>query len=260
MNPDKPEPQKVVIDMSHAWTEEDKKKSPEKWAEAKQDPVEQKEHPKRFASAREYIKNKIDQFKGNKDNVEIGQDWESVEGDLECGNERAVMQRLEYCAGAEHGSKSKKDIDLWRKSIFEISKDVNGTTRLMDSDNVGKSFYNEFEELQAEMNNELAKNPTNYNEQDIKNWDKEVVRWQDAANEILTNGNSENALVLLEQEIEDKASKDDLWRGELEEAAKGKNPNMKYITKMREDINANSKKLATYRRMRDSLYAIELNK
>lgn len=258
-SPEKPEPQKVVIDMSHAWTEEDKKRSPEKWAEAQQNPVEQKEYPRKFASAREYIKRKISEVAeyDHDFKVETEQDWETTEADLECGNERAVMQRLECCANREHYSKSKKDIVLWRKSIFEISKDTGGGANLMDKDAVGQNLHEEFAKLQNEMNEKLDKNPERYNNDDIKKWDKEILRWYDASNEI-SYGNFENTLVLLEQQIEDGAESDNLWRGQLEEAGKGKNPSMEHITRTREFINANSKKLATYRRMRDSLYAIEL--
>lgn len=261
MNPEEPKVQKVVIDMGHAWTPEERKQKEdrEKNEKGEDGPKEQKEYPKKFSSAREYINNKISEFKNRDDKVEIGQDWESVEGDLDCGNERGAMERLEYMASTEH-SKTKKDPVLWRKAIFEISKEIDGSARFMDTDAVGKSFYDEFTKLQDEMNNTLDKNPGDFSEKDRKDNDKWVLRWYDASNELLTNGHSENALILLEQEIEDRVSDDHRLRGEIEQVAKSKTASIEYINRTKETINANFKKLAIYRRMRDSLLAIEFSK
>jgi hypothetical protein len=250
-------PQKVIIDMSNAWTEEDKKRSPEKWAEIENSYKEKNEYPKKLEKVREYIGGIIDTF--NDEATKLS--WQETEADLDCGNERAVMERLEYMTEAERStSKTKKDVELWRGAIFEISKEVNSSASFVDAETVGKSFYDEFTKLQEEMNRELDSNPGAFSERDRKDYEKQVLRWHDASNELLTIGRSENALILLEQEIEDKVRYDHDLRGEIEQAAKSKNANIEYINRTKEIINANSKKLAAYRRMRDSLYAIEFSK
>jgi len=250
----KAEAQKVVIDMSHVWTEEDKKRSPEKWAETRQGSAEKKEYSKKFAPAREYIQNKINEFKGYNDKKEIGQDWEEVMGDLNCGNERAAMERMEEMAGEE--IRTKKDIDLWRKGVFEISKDVYGCARFVDKGKVVGLLYSEFKKQQDEMNESFSQNPAGFSEEDRKFNKKEVLRWQDASNEVF-DGSFESALVLLEQYIEDKVEYDHNMRRDIEKAATGGNFKIEFINKTKVSIDANTKNLATYRKMRDSLYAIK---
>lgn len=246
----KPEPQKIVVDMSHAWTEEDKKRSPEKWEETRQGSVEKNEYPKKFASAREYIQNKINEFQGYDDKKEIGQDWEEVMGDLECGNERVAMERMEEMASTE------KDIELWRKGVFEISKDVHGCARFVDKGKVVGLLYSEFKKQQDEMNEAFSQNPAGFSEEDRKFNKKEILRWQDASNEVF-DGNFENALVLLEQYIEDKVEYDHNLRRDIEKAATISSSKIEFINKTKASIDANTKNLAAYRIMRDSLYAIK---
>lgn len=262
MELEKPKVQKVVIDMSHAWTPEERKQKEDLERKEKGDDnyQEQKEYPKRFASAREYIKNKISYFKqySHDERVEMGQDWETVEGDLDCGNERTVIERLEYMADGEHGHTT-AEVNLWRKAIFEISKVLNMSSYFMDAGAVGQSLYDEFTKLQDEMNKTLDENPSVYTNKDKNDWYNKVLKWQDVTNEVFY-GNSKNALILLEQEIQDKVGDDHYLREKIKEAAKRMDLSIEYINKTRETILANSKKLAVYRRIRDSLYAIEFSK
>jgi len=261
MDVEKPKPQKIIVDMSHAWTEEDKKKNPEQWAEIErkkqENGNEKKENKPKFASAAEYIKSRIDCLKGNAKDDEFLQEWKETELDLEYGNNLKAMRNLEICASAEH--LDKKNINLWRKAIFEINKESQHSSYFLDKDTVGKNLHDEFRKLQDKINEELEKNPSDYNEKDIKHWDKENLQWQDAANEVF-GGNTENALALLEKSIEERARDDYSLRLDIETAAKSGKSSVEYITKTKESIDANSESLATLRRMRDSLYAIEFNK
>ena len=264
MDAEKPKPQKVVIDISHAWTEEDKKRNPEQWAEIeKKNSGEKKEYPKKFSAAREYIGNMLNFFKNrpekDTDSEESANYWEETLADLDCGNERTVMENLEDNASREHYVTKKKELVLWRKAIFEISKETNITDRLLSPDDVGKGLYEEFTQRQSEMDKALDENPKGYNNEDRRDYGKEVLKWQDVANEV-SYGNFENACILLEKAIEDKVDFINDARSAIEIAAKQKDPNMQTINGYREKITADSKKLETYRRMRDSLYAIEFSK
>ncbi|MFZ2153896.1 MAG: hypothetical protein WAV16_01580 [Candidatus Moraniibacteriota bacterium] len=264
MNKEKPEVQKIVIDMGHTWTPEERQQKEQRERNEKEtdNSQEQKEYPKKFSSAREYIKNLISLFdnpSGDADE-EIMQEWQEAEADLDCGNERAVMEKLEYMAGAQRStSKTKKDSKLWRKAIFEITKETSGTSRLMNSEAISGALYDEYMKLDEEMIKVLDENPGDFNDKDRQEYKKEVSRWHNAFNEVANNGRLENAMILLEEEINDKVRDDHDLRREIEQVTKGKSPNIDYINRTKEKIKANSNKLATYRRMRDSLYAIEFN-
>ncbi|PIT96526.1 hypothetical protein COT82_02785 [Candidatus Campbellbacteria bacterium CG10_big_fil_rev_8_21_14_0_10_35_52] len=218
---------------------------------------EQKEHPKKFSKVREYLKYI---FELSDDDDEIKQGWQEAEANLDYGNQLATMAKLERMATGEHFSQSTKTKNLWRNAIFEIGQEVYSSTRLIDVEALGQSLYEEFMKLNKQMDSVIEDNPSDWSEKDKKNYDKEVLRWQDASNEVLTYGRSENALILLEQNIDNMSRYDRDLREVIEQGAKRKNVSLEYINKTKELIDTNSKKLAAYRRMRDSLYAIEFSK
>ena len=260
MSIEKPKVQRIVINMGDAWTPEERQRREKVEGKEKggDDLHEQKEYPKRLSSAREYIKNILSLFDnvGNDAEEEMKQEWQMAEADLDCGNEKVVMERLEQMAGSHLTSKTKKDADLCRKAIFEISKESKMESYFLNTEEVGKSLYEEFAQRLSEIDTGSKEKSEYYNEQNIKDWNKDVLQWQDAASEV-TYGNSKNALVLLENAIMGGNEHGSHLRIAMKEKRRGKGMDAKGINELNEKITANSKKIAMYRRMRDSLYATE---
>lgn len=246
MSKEKPEVQKIVIDMDNAWTEEERKYK-EKGDEFIDSSHEKVDYPKRLSKTREFIKNMLEKVKGNNKDEEY---WQEVEMDLDCGNEVMAMQRLESL------DITKRDVTKWRNAIFEISKESKMKGYFLNADKIGDALYEEFTQRQIEIDMGAKNNPKDYDDQDYK----AVLQWQDIASEV-AYGKSKNALALLEGAIEDKIEWDHSFRSTIKEIFKNKNKgidfDIKRIDKLREKITTNSKKLAMYRRIRDSLYAIE---
>lgn len=206
----------------------------------------------KFSKAKQFIKNAVvgNREKGNEEEALL---WENIQMELDCGNGIIAMQDLERAGILD------EDMSPWREAIFEISTDSKEKSYFLNNEEIGKILHETFIERQSEINTKLETDPESYTEQDIKTWDKDVLRWLDASNEVMYNGYSENTLILLEEAIEYGVDRDQALRGQLVEAMKTKD-NSKGINNCKEEIISNSKKLNEYRRMRDSLIAIKSKK
>lgn len=254
MNAEKPEVQKIIIDMGGTRTESREKEVAES---SKTTDIPQEKHLERFSEAKAFIKHALEQceeFKGDAEcfeaNVEF---WQDIEIDLECGNQIKSMEKLETA------NIRKEDLNTWRNAIFEISKESQRDNYLLKADEIGAMLYDEFTQRQSAMNDDLDKYPEEFTKQEIKDWDKDILRWMDAANEV-PYGRSANTILLLEETINDTVERDHSWRLTMAQKLRKKELDIEGVNELREMIATNSKKLSVYRRLRDSLHSIESSK
>ncbi|MEI8103818.1 MAG: hypothetical protein WCG84_02885 [Candidatus Moraniibacteriota bacterium] len=212
-------------------------------------PVEKKEEGEKYGKARSYVReileseSKID--RGDNETIEY---WQEAAYNLEIGQELLVMESLERMP--RHPMTD--DLLKWRKAIFEISNDKLTNGHFFSKDQVAELLDKKFEEKQEQMDLTLEKDPQYYSKEDRKTWLKQDMKWKDASNELFTYDRSENALLLIEDEIDNVCDYIDDRRAALKVNPAAKE-NRKELTHLIE-------KVSKLRRMRDSLYSIDFFK
>ena len=243
--------------MGHAWTPEERKQKEESGQGKPNNNFAENEYPQRLGLVRQYLNKLIDNHhSGDKDNEDFCRERLM---DLDCGNERVVMEFLEdACPHSDGKTPERAELTEWRKAVFEMSKEMH-VEASFSSDEISNFLMEEFEEKMVEMNLELENNPNSYNADDIKKWDKEISIWQDASIRLFKGfDNAELALSLIEKEIDDLTEYIQGAKKAKEEALKSitKDPAdvMKRIKARTESIENYFEKLKSFRRMRNSIY------
>lgn len=250
---------------------EHKKESPQTENQEKKEPHEQEKNTAKYGSAKKYLGKWIDNLKIHivrekiQGKNEDAEDAEQAVDDLSeklYGLDRDIggstVELLERIYPLSVHNDEKKDLEEWRKTIFETSNEFFTKNRFMKPENMAEFFDNEYHSRIDEMDGYNNKYK-DLKDNEKSKWSHDANKWGDVSNELLY-GNHKNALVLIEEDIRHTAEIIEGNRTALKEIGKSKNKNVDHERDVRETISKYSEKLGKMRNVRDSLYAIEFKK
>lgn len=186
--------------------------------------------------------------------------WSDVESDLYAGNNERVLVVLERGAAFRYFEK-KKDKDEEREAILEVSKQVSPDRKILTKHEISVFLHDEYEKRLNEMYEIIDKHPSDYTEDDIKEWEKAIIDWEEQSNQVEQNL-LENPASLIEKEIELCNDMIDNLNGALREEYR-----MACKEEKERSISDNDKRKREYvmkvkklRGIRDSLFEMILEK